>query len=96
VIVYSQIVFYDKIIESDLISTEETIRLLQHEKNVSFMPNSIVKAINGTSKLESLAVTDTKATSSSSSQSLSSVSSESKLDMDGVFVEWDISQRQIL
>ena len=70
------------------IGTEETIRLLQHEKNVTFMPNSIVKAINGTSKVESLTVTNTKAKSSpSSSQSLSSVASESKLDMDGVFVE---------
>jgi thioredoxin reductase (NADPH) len=52
------------------------------------MPNSIVKAINGTSKVESLTVVNTKAKlSSSSSQALSSVSSESKLDMDGVFVE---------
>jgi thioredoxin reductase (NADPH) len=60
------------------IGTEETIRLLQSENNVSFMPNSIVKAINGTSKVESLTVTDAKTTSSSS---------ESKLDIDGVFVE---------
>jgi thioredoxin reductase (NADPH) len=60
------------------IGTEETIRLLQQEKNVSFMPNSIVKAINGTSKVESLTVTDAKTTS---------LSSESKLNIDGVFVE---------
>jgi thioredoxin reductase (NADPH) len=60
------------------IGTEETIRLLQSENNVSFMPNSIVKAINGTSKVESLTVTDAKTTSSSS---------ESKLNIDGVFVE---------
>jgi thioredoxin reductase (NADPH) len=66
------------------IGTEETIRLLQHEKNVSFMPNSIVKAINGTSKVESLTVIDAKTKSASSS---SSPSSESKLDIDGVFVE---------
>jgi thioredoxin reductase (NADPH) len=63
--------------------TEETIRLLQHEKNVSFMPNSIVKAINGTSRVESLTVTDAKTKSTSSSSSLS----ESKLNIDGVFVE---------
>src|SRR5919198_193308 len=63
------------------IGTEEIIRLLQHEKNASFLPNSIVKSINGTSKVESLTITDTKATksaSSSSSQSSPSVSSESK------------------
>jgi thioredoxin reductase (NADPH) len=60
------------------IGTEETIRLLQSENNVSFMPNSIVKAINGTSKVESLTVTDAKTTS---------LSSESKLNIDGVFVE---------
>jgi thioredoxin reductase (NADPH) len=60
------------------IGTEETIRLLQSENNVSFIPNSIVKAINGTSKVESLTVTDAKTTSSSS---------ESKLNIDGVFVE---------
>jgi thioredoxin reductase (NADPH) len=65
------------------IGTEETIRLLQNEKNVSFMPNSIVKGINGTSKVESLTIanTNTKSTSSLSS------SSESKLDEDGIFVE---------
>jgi thioredoxin reductase (NADPH) len=65
------------------IGTEETIRLLQYEKNVSFMPNSIVKAINGTSKVESLTVTNTKTKSTSSTSSLS----ESKLNIDGVFVE---------
>jgi thioredoxin reductase (NADPH) len=64
------------------IGTEETIRLLQHENNVSFMPNSIVKAINGTSRVESLTVTAVK-TKSASSSSLS----ESKLNIDGVFVE---------
>jgi thioredoxin reductase (NADPH) len=70
------------------IGTEETIRLLQREENVSFMPNSIVKAINGTSKVESLTVTDAKTTKSASSSSSSSLSSsESKLDIDGVFVE---------
>ena len=68
------------------IGTEETIRLLQEEKNVSFMPNSIVKAINGTSKVESLTLINTK-TNSSSSQYSSSLSSESQLDLDGVFVE---------
>ena len=66
------------------IGTEETIRLLQSEKNVSFMPNSIVKAINGTSKVESLTITGAKTTTKSAS---SPSSSESKLDIDGVFVE---------
>jgi thioredoxin reductase (NADPH) len=65
------------------IGTEETIRLLQREENVSFIPNSIVKAINGTSKVESLIITDAKTKSSFSSSS----SLESKLDIDGVFVE---------
>ena len=54
------------------------------------MPNSIVKAIKGTSKVESLIVTDAKTiklASSSSSQSSPSVSSEPKPDIDGVFVE---------
>jgi thioredoxin reductase (NADPH) len=71
------------------IGTEETIRLLQSEKNVSFVPNSIVKAINGTSKVESLTVTNTKTklASSSSPSSSSLSSSESKLNIDGVFVE---------
>src|SRR5919197_32798 len=66
------------------IGTEDTIRLLQRENNVSFLPNSIVKAINGTSKVESLTIINTK-TKSASSSSVSS--SESKLDIDGVFVE---------
>src|SRR5919197_4457967 len=69
------------------IGTEETIILLQHEENVSFMPNSIVKAINGTSKVESLTVTSTKTTKSKPSTSQSLPSSESKLDVDGIFVE---------
>jgi thioredoxin reductase (NADPH) len=63
------------------IGTVETVRLLQHEKNVSFIPNLIVKAINGTSRVESLTVTKAKTKSGSSS------SSESKLNVDGVFVE---------
>src|SRR5918911_512851 len=67
--------------------TEETIRLLKNEKNVSFMPNSIVKAINGTSKVESLTITSTKTTKSKPSTSQSLPSSESKLDVDGIFVE---------
>ena len=51
------------------------------------MPNSIVKAINGTSKVESLTVTNAKTATKSASSSSSSSSSESKLDIDGVFVE---------
>lgn len=70
------------------IGTEETIRLLQREENVSFMPNSIVKAINGTSKVDSLTVTNAKTTKSASSSS----SSESKVDIDGYLWKWDIFQ----
>jgi thioredoxin reductase (NADPH) len=55
------------------------------KENVSFMPNSIVKAINGTSKVESLTITNAKTTKSASS--LSSSPSESKLNIDAVFVE---------
>jgi len=51
------------------------------ENNVSFIYNSIVRAINGTLKVESLTLTNAKTKSSSSS------SSQSKLDVDGVFVE---------
>jgi thioredoxin reductase (NADPH) len=58
------------------IGTEDTIRLLRNEKNISFMPNSIVKAINSTSRVESLTVTDAKDKSASSSSS-SSLLSES-------------------
>jgi thioredoxin reductase (NADPH) len=69
------------------IGTEETIDLLQHENNVSFTPNSIVKSINGTSKVESLIIANTRTIKSTSSPSSTSPSSESKLDVDGVFIE---------
>ena len=58
--------------------SEESINLLQSKDNknkVSFISNSIVKSINGTSKLESLTLYDSKS------------KSESKLDVDGIFVE---------
>lgn len=61
------------------IGTEETIDLLRHENNVSFMPNSIVKSINQW-YIKTIANIKTI-------QSTSSPSSESKLDVDGVFVE---------
>jgi thioredoxin reductase (NADPH) len=61
------------------IGSEETIGLLQNKDNnnnkVSFVSNSIVKAINGNSKVESLTLYDSK------------TKSESKLDIDGIFVE---------
>jgi thioredoxin reductase (NADPH) len=67
------------------VGTEENIRLLQEdEDNVSFISNSFVKAINGTSKVESLTLIEAKAKPSSSSSSLPS---QSNLDIDGVFVE---------
>ena len=67
-----------------LVGSEETIDLLQNKDNtednnsknkISFISNSIVKAINGNSKVESLTLHDSK------------TKSESKLDVDGIFVE---------
>ena len=59
------------------VGSEETINLLeqQQSKNISFISNSIVKTINGNSKVESLTVYNSK------------TKSESKLAVDGVFVE---------
>jgi thioredoxin reductase (NADPH) len=63
------------------VGSEETIDLLQNKANInnneriSFIFNSIVKAINGNSKVESLTLYDSK------------TRSESKLDVDGIFVE---------
>jgi thioredoxin reductase (NADPH) len=57
--------------------SEETINLLRHNQktNISFTPNSVVKMINGNSKVESLTIYNSK------------TKSEFKLDVDGVFVE---------
>lgn len=60
------------------IGSEESIDLLQNKDNnnkISFISNSSVKSINGTSKVESLTLYDSKS------------KSESKLDVDGIFVE---------
>jgi thioredoxin reductase (NADPH) len=60
------------------VGSEESINLLQSKDNknkVSFISNSTVKSINGTSKLESLTLYNSKS------------KSESKLDVDGIFVE---------
>lgn len=60
------------------IGSEESVNLLQNNDNnnkVSFISNSTVQSINGTSKVESLTVFDSKS------------KSESKLDVDGIFVE---------
>jgi thioredoxin reductase (NADPH) len=56
--------------------SDDTIRLLQNEKNVSFIFNSIVKRVNGNSKVDSITLADTK-----------NMSEESELVVDGVFVE---------
>ncbi len=56
------------------IGSEETINSL-NQSNVSFVASSIVKAIDGDSKVESLVIGNSK------------TKSESKLDIDGVFVE---------
>jgi thioredoxin reductase (NADPH) len=56
------------------IGSEETINSLD-QNNVSFVASSVVKAINGDSKVESLVIDNSK------------TKSESKLDIDGVFVE---------
>lgn len=61
-----------------LAGSGESINFLQNNDNnsrVSFISNSIVKSINGTSKVESLTLYDSK------------TKSESKLDIDGIFVE---------
>jgi thioredoxin reductase (NADPH) len=60
------------------IGSEESIDLLQNKDNknrIAFISSSIVKAINGNSKVESLTLYDSK------------TRSESKLDVDGIFVE---------
>jgi thioredoxin reductase (NADPH) len=63
------------------LGSEESIDLLQsqdnnnNDKRISFISNSIVKTINGNSKVESLTLYDSK------------TKSESKLDLDGIFVE---------
>jgi thioredoxin reductase (NADPH) len=60
------------------VGSEESIDVLQNKDNnnkISFISNSIVKAINGNSKVESLTLYDSK------------TKSESKLDVDGIFVE---------
>jgi thioredoxin reductase (NADPH) len=60
------------------VGSEESIDLLQNKDNnnkISFISNSIVKAINGNSKVESLTLYDSK------------TKSETKLDIDGIFVE---------
>ncbi len=56
------------------IGSEETINSL-NQSNVSFVASSIVKAINGDSKVDSLVIDNSK------------TKSETKLDIDGVFVE---------
>src|SRR5215218_3469674 len=65
------------------VGSEESLDLVQNkdnnnnnnDKKISFISNSIVKAINGNSKVESLTLYDSK------------TKSESKLDVDGIFVE---------
>ena len=60
------------------VGSQESIELLHNKDNnngIYFISNSILKAINGNSKVESLTVYDSK------------TKSESKLDVDGVFVE---------
>jgi thioredoxin reductase (NADPH) len=61
-----------------LVGSEETVNLLQNKDSnstISFISNSIVKSINGNSKVESLTLYDSRA------------KAESKLDVDGIFVE---------
>jgi thioredoxin reductase (NADPH) len=58
------------------VGSHDTITLLQNEKNVSFIFSSVVKSINGTSKVDSITIANTK-----------NMSEESQLVIDGVFVE---------
>jgi thioredoxin reductase (NADPH) len=58
--------------------SEETIELLQQQQfnsKISFIANSVVKSVNGDSKVESLTLFNSK------------TNSESKIAVDGVFVE---------
>ena len=57
------------------IGSEEIISLLENDNSVSFLPNCSVKSINGNLKVESLTITNTKD------------KSETKLDVDGIFIE---------
>ena len=60
------------------IGSEETINLLQQQQSnskISFIPNSVVKSINGSSKVESLTLFNSK------------TNSEYKITVDGVFIE---------
>ena len=60
------------------VGSEESLDLLQNKDNsnkISFISNSIVIAINGNSKVESVTLYNSK------------TKSESKLDVDGIFVE---------
>src|ERR671919_1540541 len=61
------------------IGSEETIDLLQQRQQsnskISFIPNSVVKSINGSSKVESLTLFNSK------------TNSEYKITVDGVFIE---------
>jgi thioredoxin reductase (NADPH) len=59
------------------IGSEETIDLLKHQQSskISFIANSVVKSVNGGSKVESLTLFNSK------------TNSESKIAVDGVFVE---------
>jgi thioredoxin reductase (NADPH) len=69
------------------LGSEEAIGLLQNNDDndnnhrISFIPNSIVKAINGNSKVESLTLYNSK------------TKSESKLEVDGIFVEMGYTSR---
>jgi len=66
------------------VGSEEFIDLLKNKDNnngISFISNSIVKAINGNSNVESLTLYDSKS------------KSESKLDTDGIFVEMGYAAR---
>jgi thioredoxin reductase (NADPH) len=56
--------------------SNDVIKILESEGNVSFIPNSKVRKINGTSKVESLTLSTTKG-----------ISEDSELPIDGVFVE---------
>jgi thioredoxin reductase len=60
------------------IGSEETIDLLQRQQfngKISFIANSIVKSVNGRSKVESLTLFNSK------------TNSEFKIEVDGIFVE---------
>ncbi len=57
------------------VGSEETLAILNSEENVDFIPNSVVKRINGTTKVQSISLEETQG------------KTLSELEVDGIFIE---------